>query len=57
MNNKYDVGNFSKILDEYKTEDEIEAIHKHLLAGVDLTKPGLFKFDFVQYESKKYNLS
>jgi predicted phosphohydrolase len=23
MNNKYDVNNFSKILDEYKTEEEI----------------------------------
>ncbi len=30
MNNKYDVNNFSKILDEYNTEQELETMHKHL---------------------------
>jgi len=26
MNNKYDIGNFSKILDEFKEENEMEEI-------------------------------
>ena len=30
MNNKYDVGNFSKLLEEFSVEGEIEGIEKHL---------------------------
>lgn len=30
MNNKYDVNNFSKILEEYKNEDEIKAMKEYL---------------------------
>ena len=30
MNNKYDVGNFSKLLEEYQNEKEIIEIEKHL---------------------------
>lgn len=82
MNNKYDVNNFSKIIEEYKTEDEIEAIEKHLFGGSEVLatngsnstnttmtedaindKPNDYsnikipKFDFVIYESKKYDLA
>lgn len=30
MNNKYDIGNFSKLLDEYKEENEMDAIERNL---------------------------
>lgn len=30
MNNKYDVGNFSKLLEEYNNENEMSTINQHL---------------------------
>ena len=30
MNNKYDVNNFSKILEEYNNETELEIIRQHI---------------------------
>lgn len=30
MNNKYDIGNFSKLLDEYNNENEMQTIHAYL---------------------------
>ena len=55
MNNKYDAGNFSKMLDEYKNEEELVAIEHSLFSK--LSRSENQKFDFVEYESKKYNLS
>lgn len=79
MNNKYDVGNFSKLLEEYNNEGELAAIEKHLFpdrVNVELS-PDIkaeeeegsspaksnnsmlqqHKFEYVPYESKKYNIS
>lgn len=55
MNNKYDGNNFSKMLDEYKNEEELVSIEKVLFEKA--SKSNNHKFDFVEYESKKYNLS
>jgi hypothetical protein len=52
MNNKYDVNNFSKIIDEYNNEDELQSIRVHLGRNVEFQIP---KFEFVMYESKYYN--
>jgi hypothetical protein len=30
MNNKYDVNNFSKLIDEFKKDREVQAIQEHL---------------------------
>ena len=54
MNNKYDVNNFSKILEEFKNENEIEAIRKHV--GYQYNK-NLPKFEFVAFESKYVNIN
>ena len=58
MNNKYDVNNFSKLLEEYNNEDEIQVIKENLKknqGGSD--QPGIPKYEFVVYESKFFNLS
>ena len=55
MNNKYDVNNFSKILDEYNNDTELTQLEERLFPNkLDLNT--IHKFNFVQYESKKYNL-
>jgi hypothetical protein len=45
MNNKYDVNNFSKILEEYNNEEEVKSIEAHLFS----TSPdvNVHKFGFV----------
>ncbi|CDW78919.1 UNKNOWN [Stylonychia lemnae] len=35
MNNKYDVNNFSKLLEEYKNEEELMCIYKYLFPNYD----------------------
>ncbi len=65
MNNKYDVGNFSKILEEYQNEGELAAIDKHLFPERQISEDNTLptskllqhKFEYVPYESKKYNIS
>lgn len=54
MNNKYDVNNFSKILEEYNNEEELNVIKDYMKEGRITIVP---KFDFIPYESKMYNLS
>ena len=54
MNNKYDINNFSKILEEYNNEDEIRVMREHLQDGNTQNVP---KFDFIPYESKMYNIA
>ena len=39
MNNKYDVGNFSKLLEEFSVEGEIEGIEKHLFGEKEAAPP------------------
>ena len=58
MNNKYDVGNFAKILDEYSTEAEMESIQSFIFKkNPEFKTPDgpTSKFDFVKYESKQLN--
>jgi len=35
MNNKYDVNNFSKLLEEYKNEEEMKSIYQYLFPNYD----------------------
>ena len=35
MNNKYDAGNFSKMLDEYKNEEELKSIEQSLFTKLN----------------------
>jgi hypothetical protein len=39
MNNKYDVGNFSKLLEEFTVESEIESIGTHLYGEREAAPP------------------
>lgn len=64
MNNKYDIGNFSKLLEEYKDENEMETIERNLFPdryenqgqGERIGKIQ-HKFEVAKYESKKYNIN
>jgi hypothetical protein len=38
MNNKYDVGNFSKQIDEYNNREEVESIVNHLNLNMEIKK-------------------
>jgi hypothetical protein len=55
MNNKYDIGNFSKILDEFKDDKEMEMIDQKIIDpnGVD---PRTFKYSFSSYVSDQLEL-
>jgi hypothetical protein len=35
MNNKYDVKNFSDIIDEFKVEKEVETINKSIVSEIN----------------------
>jgi len=35
MNNKYDVNNFSKLLEEFKNEEELKSIYQYLFPNYD----------------------
>lgn len=35
MNNKYDIGNFSKLLEEYNNEEEMKTISDSLISSTD----------------------
>ena len=54
MNNKYDVNNFSKLLEEYNNEQEIEAIRQSLANKSAIKVP---KYEFVGFESKYFNIN
>jgi len=56
MNNKYDIGNFSKILDEFKEEKEMETIEKEL-ADPEQVDPRTIKYSFGAYSSPNLELS
>ena len=55
MNNKYDIGNFAKILEQFVPETEIEMVDSFLFGGETgkpfIPKVGKTKFEFVPYES------
>jgi len=36
MNNKYDVGNFSKLIDEYDINKEMKTIKEHLELNLEI---------------------
>jgi len=54
MNNKYDVQNFSKILDEFTEDSELETICENL--GINKVKPQP-RFEFASYEAKKFDIA
>lgn len=62
MNNKYDVNNFSKIIEEYNTEEELKSILQFI--GINkceadfdqFDKEAVPKYEFAPYEFKKYNI-
>ena len=48
MNNKYDVGNFAKLLETFNPEEEVEMITQFLKK--QMPEVGQPKFDFVEFK-------
>jgi hypothetical protein len=56
MNNKYDIGKFSTILEEFKEDKEMETIESEL-ADPDQIDPHSIKYSFAPYSSPDLELA
>ena len=67
MNNKYDVKNFSDLIDQFKVEDEMATIDKEIKEQKQpierqmtifdpFFEEGTGKYDFAAYVPRRYNL-
>lgn len=63
MNNKYDIGNFSKVLDEFNNEKEVAIIEEKLAKAIgNGSNPQRLKYNFSPYQTdlldlEKFNIS
>ena len=72
MNNKYDVKNFSDIIDQFQVKEEVETINKSIISDISekrkgqkyynnaydpvITNKNEAQYQFNQYDCKRYEI-